>query len=87
MKDAPILLLDEATSSLDAETENQISKTLSNVAKNKTTITVTHKLSNVVYADQIILFSKGKLVDIGKHEDLIKKSSLYKKLYQTSSKN
>ncbi|MDA9914905.1 ABC transporter ATP-binding protein/permease [Alphaproteobacteria bacterium] len=87
LKDAPILLLDEATSSLDAETENQISKTLSNVAKNKTTITVTHKLSNVVYADQIILFSKGKLLDIGKHEDLIKKSSLYKKLYQTSSKN
>ena len=87
LKDAPILLLDEATSSLDAETENQISKTLSNVAKNKTTITVTHKLSNVVYADQIVLFSKGKLVDIGKHEDLIKKSSLYKKLYETSSKN
>ena len=87
LKDAPILLLDEATSSLDAETENQISKTLSNVTKNKTTITVTHKLSNVVYADQIILFSKGKLLDIGKHEDLIKKSSLYKKLYQTSSKN
>ncbi|MDC1067006.1 ABC transporter ATP-binding protein [Alphaproteobacteria bacterium] len=87
LKDAPILLLDEATSSLDAETENQISKTLSNVTKNKTTITVTHKLSNVVYADQIVLFSKGKLVDIGKHEDLIKKSSLYKKLYETSSKN
>jgi len=87
LKDAPILLLDEATSSLDAETENQISKTLSNVTKNKTTITVTHKLSNVVYADQIILFSKGKLVDIGKHEYLIKKSTLYKKLYQTSSKN
>ena len=87
LKDAPILLLDEATSSLDAETENQITKTLSKVTKNKTTITVTHKLSNVVYADQIVLFSKGKLVDIGTHEDLIKKSSLYKKLYQTSSKN
>ena len=87
LKDAPILLLDEATSSLDAETENQITKTLSKVTKNKTTITVTHKLSNVVYADQIVLFSKGKLVDIGKHEDLIKKSSLYKKIYETSSKN
>ena len=87
LKDAPILLLDEATSSLDAETENQITKTLSKVTKNKTTITVTHKLSNVVYADQIVLFSKGKLLDIGKHEDLIKKSSLYKKLYETSSKN
>ena len=87
LKDAPILLLDEATSSLDAETENQITKTLSKVTKNKTTITVTHKLSNVVYADQIVLFSKGKLVDIGTHEDLIKKSSLYKKIYETSSKN
>ncbi|MDC1085983.1 ABC transporter ATP-binding protein [Alphaproteobacteria bacterium] len=87
LKDAPILLLDEATSSLDAETENQITKTLSKVTKNKTTITVTHKLSNVVYADQIVLFSKGKLVDIGTHEDLIKKSSIYKKIYETSSKN
>ena len=50
-------------------------------AKNKTTITVAHKLSNIVSSDQIILFNKGKVVDIGKHEELIKKSTLYKKLY------
>ena len=81
LKDAPILLLDEATSSLDAETENEIHKTLEKFTKNKTTITVAHKLSNILDSDQIILFSKGKLVDVGLHEDLIKKSKLYKKLY------
>ena len=60
LKDAPILLLDEATSSLDAETENEIHKTLEKLTKNKTTITVVHKLSNIVDSDQIIIFSKGK---------------------------
>ena len=87
LKDAPILLLDEATSSLDAQTENQINRTLNQITKNKTTITVTHKLNNIIHADQIILFSKGKVEDIGKHDDLIKKSKLYKKLYETSSKS
>ncbi len=80
LKDAPILLLDEATSSLDAKTENEINKALEKLTKNKTTITVAHRLSNIVNSDQIILFSKGKVVDIGKHEELIKRSLLYKKL-------
>ncbi len=81
LKDAPILLLDEATSSLDADTENEINKTLEKLTKNKTTIIVAHKLSNIVDSDQIILFNKGKVVDVGKHEELIKRSTLYKKLY------
>ena len=85
LKDAPILLLDEATSSLDAETENEINKALEKLTKNKTTITVAHKLSNIVNSDKIILFNKGKVVDIGNHEELIKKSSLYKKLYNVSN--
>ena len=80
LKDAPILLLDEATSSLDAETENEINKALEKLTKNKTTITVAHRLSNIVNSDQIILFNKGKVVDIGKHQELIKRSHLYKKL-------
>ena len=81
LKDAPILLLDEATSSLDAETENEINKALEKLTKNKTTITVAHKLSNIVNSDKIILFNKGKVIDIGNHEELIEKSPLYKKLY------
>ena len=80
LKDAPILLLDEATSSLDAETESEVNKALEKLTKNKTTITIAHRLSNIVNSDQIILFNKGKVVDIGKHQELIKRSPLYKKL-------
>ena len=87
LKNAPILLLDEATSSLDAETEKEINISLQKLTKNKTTITVAHKLSTVVKADQIILFDKGKVVGSGTHLVLLKKSSLYKKLYNLNKLN
>ena len=83
LKDAPILLLDEATSSLDAETESEISKTLESLTKNKTTITIAHKLSTIINSDQIILISKGKIVDVGSHKKLIKSSGYYKKIYNS----
>ena len=87
LKDAPILLLDEATSSLDAETEKQVTETLRKISKNKTSITITHKLSNTVNADQIILFSKGKVLSVGNHHELMKKSKTYRSLYDSSAKN
>ena len=87
LKNAPILLLDEATSSLDAETEKEINISLQKLTKNKTTITVAHKLSTVVKADQIILFDKGKVLESGTHLELIEKSSLYKKLYNLNKLN
>ena len=87
LKDAPILLLDEATSSLDAETEKQVTETLRKISKNKTSITITHKLSNAVIADQIILFSKGKVLSVGNHHELMKKSKTYRSLYDSSAKN
>ncbi len=87
LKDAPILLLDEATSSLDAETEKQVTETLRKISKNKTSINITHKLSNAVNADQIILFSKGKVLSVGNHHELMKKSKTYKNLYDSSAKN
>lgn len=87
LKNAPILLLDEATSSLDAETEKEINISLQKLTKNKTTITVAHKLSTIVKADQIILFDKGKVVESGAHVELIEKSSLYKKLYNLNKLN
>lgn len=83
LKDAPILLLDEATSSLDAKTESEINKTLEKITKNKTTITIAHRLSTIINSDQIILISKGKIVDIGSHKELIKNSDYYKKLYNS----
>ena len=87
LKDAPILLLDEATSALDAKTEDEVNKALEKLTKNKTTITVAHKLSNILNFDQIILFNKGKIVGLGKHQDLLKKSSLYRKLYKLNINN
>ncbi|MDA9288968.1 ATP-binding cassette domain-containing protein, partial [Alphaproteobacteria bacterium] len=87
LKNAPILLLDEATSSLDAETEKEINISLQKLTKNKTTITVAHKLSTVVKADQIIIFDKGKVVGSGTHLELIEKSSLYKKLHNLNKLN
>ena len=83
LKDAPILLLDEATSSLDAETESEINKTLEALTKNKTTITIAHKLSTIINSDKIILISKGKIVDVGSHKKLIKSSDYYKKIYNS----
>ena len=85
LKDAPILLLDEATSSLDAETENEINKTLEKLTKNKTTITIAHRLSSIKNSDRIILFSKGKIVGAGSHKELIKSSDYYKKLYHAGT--
>ena len=58
---------------------------LKKLTKNKTTITVAHKLTNIVNSDRIILFNKGKVVDVGNHEELIKKSPLYKKLYNVGN--
>ena len=81
LKDAPILLLDEATNSLDTETESEINKTLDTLAKNKTTITIAHRISTIVNSDQIILFNNGKIIDVGTHKNLIKSSDYYKKLY------
>ncbi len=85
LKDAPILLLDEATSSLDSETESEINKTLQKLTKNKTTITIAHKLSTIINSDQIILFRNGKILDIGDHRVLIKSSNYYRKLYQSET--
>ena len=81
LKDAPILLLDEATSSLDSETESEINKTLETLTENKTTITIAHKLSTIVNSDQIILFRKGRIIDVGTHKKLIKSSENYKKFF------
>ena len=78
---------DRATSALDTKTEDEVNKALEKLTKNKTTITVAHKLSNILNFDQIILFNKGKIVELGKHQDLVKKSSLYRKLYKLNINN
>jgi len=82
MKDSSIILLDEATSSLDSETEIKIQEALKILTKNKTTVVIAHRLSTILNSNNIYLIDKGKIIDNGKHEDLLKNSNLYKSFYE-----
>ena len=79
---SPIILLDEATSSLDSETEAKIQEALNTLTRNKTTIVIAHRLSTVLNSNNIYLVDSGKIIDNGKHEDLLAKSKLYKNFYE-----
>jgi subfamily B ATP-binding cassette protein MsbA len=81
LKNSPIILLDEATSSLDAESEEIVQNAVINLTKNKTTLVIAHRLSTIIRADKIIVLNKGKIVDVGTHENLLKNSTIYKNLY------
>ena len=81
LKDAPILILDEATASVDNETEALIQKSLSKITKERTTIVIAHRLSTIKNADNIIVIDKGKIVESGKHELLLKNKSIYSDLW------
>jgi ATP-binding cassette subfamily B protein len=85
LKDAPILLLDEATSALDSESESYIQKSLEKLMKSRTTVVVAHRLSTIRKMDRIIVVDKGRVIDSGPHEQLLKTSQLYKKLWSHQS--
>jgi ATP-binding cassette, subfamily B, heavy metal transporter len=76
-----ILVLDEATSALDSKTEDEIQKDLEKLMKNRTSIIIAHRLSTIMKADRIIVMKKGKIVQIGKHNDLIKTKGHYQELW------
>ena len=81
LKDAPILILDEATASVDNETEALIQKSLSKITKERTTIVIAHRLSTIKNADNIIVIDKGKIVESGKHENLLDQNKIYADLW------
>ena len=81
LKNAPILLLDEATSALDNITEQKIQNSISNLMQNKTALIIAHRLSTIEDADVIYVLDKGRIIDSGNHEELLKKSKLYAKLH------
>jgi subfamily B ATP-binding cassette protein MsbA len=82
LKKSSIVLLDEATSSLDSETESKIQGALKILTSNKTTIVIAHRLSTILNSNNIYVIDSGKIIDQGKHADLIKKSELYKNFYE-----
>lgn len=81
LKNPPILILDEATSSLDSVSESLVQKALEKLMIGRTTIVIAHRLSTIKNADRILIIERGKIVDIGKHEELIVKNSTYRELY------
>ena len=85
IKDSPILLLDEATSALDNENSQNIARAIDDFAKNKTVITIAHKLSSVMTADRIIFIKDGKIAEIGSHQELIEAKGFYKKMYEVEN--
>ena len=82
MKKSSIILLDEATSSLDSQTESKIQEALNILTKDKTTIVIAHRLSTILNSNNIYVIDKGKVVDSGKHDQLLTNSYLYKNFYE-----
>ena len=82
LKETPIILLDEATSSLDAETESKIQEALNFLTENRTTLVIAHRLSTILKSDRIYVIDNGLVVGEGNHNELLKKSEIYKNFYE-----
>lgn len=85
LKSPPIMVLDEATSALDTESERLVQVALDNMMKNRTSIVIAHRLSTIQNADQIVVLNKGEIAEQGKHQELIDKNGVYKKLVDMQS--
>lgn len=84
-KNPPIMILDEATSSLDSESELIVQKALDHIMQNRTSIVIAHRLSTIKNVDRIIVLNNGMIDSIGKHEDLLNTSELYRKLVESQN--
>lgn len=85
LKNPPIMILDEATSALDTESERLVQDAIEKMMKNRTSIVIAHRLSTIQNADLIVVLQKGKIVEQGKNEDLLKKKGVYYNLVKMQS--
>ena len=82
LKNAPVLILDEATSALDTESERHIQEALEMVMKGRTTLVIAHRLSTIEKADRILVMDNGRIVESGRHDELLKTGGAYAQLHQ-----
>ncbi len=83
LRNPPILILDEATSQLDSESEKFVQEALDRLMVGRTVVAIAHRLSTVIKADKIVVIDGGRIVGLGRHDDLLVTCSLYKRLYET----
>ena len=84
--DPRILILDEATSSVDTATENEIQKALDNLVRGRTTISIAHRLSTLRQADRLVVLDRGRIVEVGRHDQLLARNGAYASLYQAQER-
>ncbi|MFM2432704.1 MAG: hypothetical protein RLZZ511_3918, partial [Cyanobacteriota bacterium] len=82
LRNPDILILDEATSALDTVSERLVQKALDELSRDRTVLVIAHRLSTIQNADQIAVFDRGQVVEIGKHEELLQQDGLYTRLYK-----
>jgi len=87
LKNTPILILDEATSALDTQSEKLVQVAIDNLMQNRTVLAIAHRLSTILHADKIVVMDHGQIVDVGKHQELLQRSEVYKNLYNMQFQN